>query len=65
MREGDWKLLLSPVANRTELYNLVKDPNESTNVANSNPERVERMTKKLLAWQATIPKSPPADCFSK
>jgi N-acetylgalactosamine-6-sulfatase len=65
VREGDWKLLLSPAAKRAELYNLIKDPNESTNVAESEPERVERMTKMVLAWQATIPKSPPADCFSK
>jgi arylsulfatase A-like enzyme len=65
MREGDWKLLLAPDAKRAELYNLVTDPNESKNVAASEPERVRRMSKMVLDWQATIPKSPPADCFSK
>jgi arylsulfatase A-like enzyme len=65
VREGDWKLLFAPEAQRAELYNLVKDPNETEDLGESEPERVERMTRMALAWQATIPKAPPADCFSK
>jgi N-acetylgalactosamine-6-sulfatase len=65
VREGDWKLLLSPGDKRAELYNLAGDPRESKNVAEAEPGRVARMSQMAIAWQSTIPKSPPADCISK
>ena len=33
-----------------QLFNLVKDPSESTNVAAEYPEEVERLTKEINAW---------------
>ena len=50
---GDWKLVRqnlnpgpkqkNPPAPATELYNLAKDPSESTNVATENPGIVENL----------------------
>jgi N-acetylgalactosamine-6-sulfatase len=65
VREGDWKLLFSPDDERAELYNLVQDPRETKDMAEAQPVRVARLTQMALAWQATIPKSPPANCISK
>lgn len=54
-RTPEWKLMISlepdfhykpPV----ELYNLVNDPEEYDNLAESRPEMVELLTKKMNAW---------------
>ncbi|MBL9133374.1 MAG: arylsulfatase, partial [Verrucomicrobiaceae bacterium] len=44
-----------------ELFNLANDPNEKTNLAASNPEKVAELRAKLaeLAAQAVPPKSAP------
>ena len=52
--DGRWKLIL-PFAPRlpdepTELYDLIADPHETTNLAAQNPERVARLTGLLDAW---------------
>ena len=53
VRKGDWKLvwttLLPP---RVELFDLSKDPSESTNLAEQNPEKV----KELQAWAIDLSK---------
>jgi arylsulfatase A-like enzyme len=43
LRTGPWKLV------GTVLYNLDKDPRETTNVADQYPEKVEAMTKERIA----------------
>ncbi len=40
-----------------ELYNLIKDPMESTNVAMAEPDRVAAMRADLEAWQASVLRS--------
>jgi len=65
VRVGDWKLYLSPDHKRAELYNLENDRSESTDLARSEPERVEKMSRMVIAWQRALPESPPADCISK
>ena len=40
-----------------ELYDLVRDPREQKNVANEYPAVVETLRAKLLAWDATNPRS--------
>ena len=58
MRKGNWKLvwttLLPP---KIELFDLSKDPSESTNLAEQNPDKV----KELQAWIIDLAKqaSPP------
>ncbi len=55
MRDGDWKLLMNPDGSRKELYNLKQNPCEVDNLANENPEILERMSRRLLDWHHTIP----------
>ena len=38
-----------------ELYDLVKDPNETTNVIAQHPEKASHMLKSIQAWYKTLP----------
>jgi arylsulfatase A-like enzyme len=55
MREGKWKLLINADSTRTELYNLEKDPGETTNLAEEESERAMDMASRLIAWRRTMP----------
>jgi uncharacterized sulfatase len=61
--EGKWKLLLTydgvlgryasshpRTERRPQLYDIVADPHENTNLAAAHPEVVERLTKKIATW---------------
>lgn len=37
-----------------ELYNLVEDPDESSNVLDEHPDRVDQMTSELEEWQTSV-----------
>ena len=39
------------------LYDLSKDPNETTDLATQQPERVAEMTAALAAWRTSVGKS--------
>jgi hypothetical protein len=39
------------------LYDLSKDPKETTDLAAEQPERVAKMTAALAAWKASVEKS--------
>jgi arylsulfatase A len=43
LREGPWKLLADAKLEKFELYNVVEDVGERGNLADSHPERVEKM----------------------
>ncbi|HEU4753056.1 MAG TPA: sulfatase-like hydrolase/transferase, partial [Armatimonadota bacterium] len=58
VREGDWKLLVDEDGSRARLYDLGKDPGETTDLAAAQPEVVERLKKRVLAWDATLPGAP-------
>lgn len=52
LRDADWKIIYhykKPEADRVELFNLVKDPSESTNLAASEPQKVAEMVAKMQA----------------
>lgn len=49
IREGDWKLIHYYEDGHEELYNLVNDISETTNLAADNQEKVKEMSKKLFA----------------
>ncbi len=53
VREGDWKLILPLREKGPELYNLAKDPNERTNLATREPERVRQLQERLERWVAS------------
>lgn len=58
IRDGDWKLLMNPDRSRVELYDLRNDSSELENLAKLRPEIADRLSKKLLEWQATLPPGP-------
>lgn len=55
VRDGDWKLLCEYDGSEPQLYNLTVDRAETRNVAAGNPDVVNRLTKTLLAWHASMP----------
>ncbi len=58
IRDGKWKLHLGKRRGQTvELYDLSNDPSESNNVASRHADVVARLTKKLNAWVAQLPKA--------
>ncbi len=58
LRQGDWKLVWKVLLpSRVELYNLARDPSETTNLAAENPEKVAALEQRIqeLARQAVKP----------
>jgi arylsulfatase A-like enzyme len=51
VRKGDWKLIkIALLPGKTELYNLAKDPGETTTVAAENPEVARDLEARLLQY---------------
>lgn len=59
-----WKLLSNGDQSYIELYDIVADPLETTNLADGNPETVEGLKVKLSDWMATLPGEPTGKVFS-
>ncbi|HTN05046.1 sulfatase [Planctellipticum variicoloris] len=55
IREGEWKLLVQNDGSGVELYNLSSDAQETSNVADQQPEIVKRLTEQVLGWRKTLP----------
>ena len=48
VRIGDWKLIWrTSLPSALELYNIPQDPSEKTNLADSNPEKVAELQKRI------------------
>jgi N-acetylgalactosamine-6-sulfatase len=58
IRDGQWKLH-HPNKRRgeLELFDVVADPGEQHNLVKEHPDIVKRLSAKLEAWQATLPKA--------
>jgi arylsulfatase A-like enzyme len=54
VREGDWKLIEQYEDGSLELYNLAKDPSETTDLAAAEPNRVATLRGKLEAWRRSV-----------
>ncbi|MEM6645902.1 MAG: sulfatase [Bacteroidota bacterium] len=54
IRDGDWKLIQFFEDDRVELFNLVDDIGEKTNMAEAELERVQAMVKQLQTWQESV-----------
>ena len=51
VRKGPWKLVkFATLPGRTELYDLAKDPGETTDVSAQNPEVVRDLESRLVAY---------------
>ena len=49
---------MNPDHSRIELYDIVNDPTELDNIADQHADLVNKLSKKLLKWQATLPPGP-------
>ncbi len=62
IRKGDWKLIEWFESGRLELYNLKSDLSETTNLAESEPEKLMELHEAMLAWRrevnAPVPTTP-------
>ena len=61
---GKWKLCLNHDFSHFELFDLVNDPMEQSNVATKQVKAVNKMRKQLDQWLATLPKKPTGNVFS-
>jgi len=51
IRKGDWKLIQFFESDTVQLYNLKSDIGESSDLAESNPEKAKELLSELKAWQ--------------
>jgi len=58
VREGDWKLIEQYEDGSLELYNLAKDPSETTDLAAAEPNRLAALRGKLEAWRRSVGAEP-------
>jgi len=56
MRDGKWKLLCDYDGSRPEIYHIIVDPGETTNLAEANPEIVDSMVEQLVGWWESMSK---------
>ena len=59
-----YKYLANPKLKRVELYNLVDDPKEKTDLAADEPEIIEKIESEVDAWLESLPKEHPEGVFS-
>jgi arylsulfatase A-like enzyme len=58
MREGPWKLLIRADGSGPELYHVVNDRAESTNLTADHPDLVKQMSQRALDWRKSLPLRP-------
>jgi arylsulfatase A-like enzyme len=56
MRDGRWKLLVNAEGTRVELYDLIADPKETTNLADKEKEIAAKLRQAALEWRKSLPK---------
>ena len=59
IRQDNWKYIYHSAPDAAhpavrELYDLLADPKEATDIASRHPDIVRRMTEALLAWQRSV-----------
>jgi len=63
--DQQWKLVSDHDASRVELYDLVADPYEKTDLKGQHPEVAKALLQKIEGWKATLPARPDPTCFSE
>jgi N-acetylgalactosamine-6-sulfatase len=64
VREGPWKLFVHQQDNTVELYNVMRDRNETMNVAEKHPDLVKRLKTLAVEWKTSLPIEPAASAVS-
>jgi N-acetylgalactosamine-6-sulfatase len=59
-----WKLCTSRDFDHVELFDLVTDPLEKTDLANEENKIVKKLKRELDNWLASLPEKPTGDVFS-
>lgn len=59
VRDGNWKLVEFYEDQHTELYDLSRDPGETTDLVAKEPRRATEMRAKLDAWRKEVGAQPP------
>ena len=54
IRDGDWKLIEWYEDGALELYNIQQDISEKNNVAAQQPDKVQELHTKLIAWRKEV-----------
>jgi arylsulfatase A-like enzyme len=54
IRQGKWKLLCGDDASDAQLYDMVADPKETTDVASKHPKLVQKLSKQVCEWYKTF-----------
>ncbi len=54
LREGDWKIIGRSDRSEFELFNLVMDPRETTDLSAHEPERFERLRQALIKYDIEV-----------
>ena len=58
MRDGNWQLLIDENGERTELFHIEQDREQSNDLAEKRTDVVARMKKQLDAWKESLPPDP-------
>jgi len=56
VRSGEWKLLMNSDGSDVQLYNIVKDKNETTELSAKQAKITNRLKTELSAWWESLPK---------
>lgn len=54
MRDGDWKVIELYETNEVKLFNLKDDPQEKSDLSESNPAKALEMLNRLHVWQRSV-----------
>ncbi|MCX2575887.1 sulfatase-like hydrolase/transferase [Pedobacter sandarakinus] len=56
VRAGEWKLLMNNDGSDVQLYNIVKDKNETTDLSTQETKITNKLKTELSAWWESLPK---------
>ena len=62
--DQNWKLVTNRDSKYVELYDIVADPYEKSDLKRTKPAVVEQLLEKLTRWKATLPAKPSGNVFS-
>jgi arylsulfatase A-like enzyme/lysophospholipase L1-like esterase len=55
LRDGSWKFYCDYAGSSTQLYDVVNDPSETTELSAQHPDVVDRLRAAVLAWVDSLP----------
>merc|ERR1712227_1120999 len=53
IRVGDYKLIIDKPGTAAQLYNVIEDVGEHTDLASHKPEKLEELHQRLIYWNST------------